>query len=61
LLLVAIALAHDLEHECALRRKLECETHDALRMLLDRIDTAIGTADAALAALNLEQSNVDGR
>lgn len=57
LLLVAISLAHDLEHEQALRRKLERESYDTLQTLLDRIDSAIGTADAAFATLNLQDSN----
>jgi cell division protein ZapA len=56
LLLVAIALAHDLEHERTLRKTLERETQDVLQMLLDRIDAALGNADTALAALPSDAS-----
>jgi cell division protein ZapA len=59
LLLVAIALAHDLEHERTLRKTLERETQDVLQILLDRIDGAIGNADTALAALASDASQSD--
>jgi cell division protein ZapA len=57
LLLVAIALAHDLEHEHSLRKRLEHETQATLQLLLDRIDGAIQNADAALTEVTREQSS----
>jgi len=56
LLLVAIALAHDLENEQALRKQLEREAQATLQLLLDRIDGAIQNADAALTVVTREQS-----
>ncbi len=56
LLLVAIALAHDLENEQALRKQLEREAQATLQLLLDRIDGAIQSADAALTVVTREQS-----
>jgi cell division protein ZapA (FtsZ GTPase activity inhibitor) len=55
LLLVAIALAHDLEHELLLRKQLERETQNMLQLILDRIDGAIQSADARLTGLGLDQ------
>ena len=51
LLLVAISLAHDLEREHSLRCKVEREATDALQSLLERLDAAIGNADASIARL----------
>jgi cell division protein ZapA len=56
LLLVAIALAHDLEYEQSLRKHLERETLSTLQVLLERIDGAIQNADVALTDLTREQS-----
>ncbi len=56
LLLVAIALAHDLEHERAHRKHFEREAQGALHLLLDRIDGAIRNADATLPGPPLDQS-----
>jgi len=47
LLLVAISLAHDLEHEIALRKQVELAAQDSLQILLERIDTALETAAGA--------------
>ena len=48
LLLVAISLAHDLEYEIALRRHLQRSSQDAFQRLLERIDSAIKSADPTL-------------
>jgi cell division protein ZapA len=56
LLLVAISLAHDLEHEIALRKRLERATQDAFHLLLDRIDGALKTSDATLSMLKVDPS-----
>jgi cell division protein ZapA len=42
LLLVAMALAHDLEEERGRRRTLEGRTRDLLRRLVGRIDAVVG-------------------
>jgi len=58
LLLVAISLAHDLEHELALRKQIERASQDALQLLLDRIDGTLKNADTILSAVkNLDQSS----
>jgi len=54
LLLVAISLAHDLEHEISLRSQLERNLQDSLQLLLERIDTALENADRALETLTRE-------
>ncbi|HVU04010.1 MAG TPA: cell division protein ZapA [Polyangiaceae bacterium] len=45
MLLVAMTLAHELEHERALRKESEARSRDALRSLLDRVDAAIELID----------------
>jgi cell division protein ZapA len=57
LLLVAIALAHDLQQERDSRRQLQHEAHQTLQLLLQRLDAAIGTADEALASVITEPAN----
>jgi cell division protein ZapA len=51
LLLVAISLAHDLEHERALRRTIEREANEMLQLLLEQLDQSLTAADTALAQL----------
>lgn len=41
MLLVAMSLAHDLEHERMLRRKSEQRLREAMTTLLDRVDAAL--------------------
>ena len=49
LLLVAMALAHDLEQERERRATLEERTRDLLRGLLERVDAAIGDSPSRAA------------
>lgn len=49
LLLVAMSLAHELEHERALRRKSEQRSRELLTTLLDRVDAALELVDEELA------------
>ena len=51
LLLVAISLAHDLEHERILRTNLQRQANDILQMLLEQVDRTLTAADCALASL----------
>lgn len=45
MLLVAMSLAHELEHERALRRKSEQRSRELLTTLLDRVDAALELID----------------
>jgi cell division protein ZapA len=47
LLLVAMALAHDVEEERGRRRSVEGRTQDLLRRLLSHIDGIVGPEEAA--------------
>lgn len=58
LLLVAIALAHDLQQERESRKQLQREAHHTLQLLLERIDTAIGAADRALGSVITDPVNM---
>jgi cell division protein ZapA len=58
LLLVAISLAHDLEHEIALRKHLQRASLDALQILLERIDGAIKNADMLLSSSTADHSTL---
>jgi len=46
LLLVAMALAHELEVERSRRRDVEAQSRDMLRTLLDRVDAALELVDS---------------
>ena len=46
LLLVAMALAHELETERTRRREVEVRSREMLRSLLDRVDAALEMVDA---------------
>ena len=59
LLLVAISLAHDLENERAARSAIAREAHDVLQFLLERVDSAIGNADATLARMQSNSSHAE--
>jgi cell division protein ZapA len=48
MLLVAMSLAHELEHERALRRKSEQRSRELLTTLLDRVDAALELVDEEL-------------
>jgi len=50
MLLVAMTLAHELEHERALRREGEQRSREMLRSLLDRVDAAIELVDTEAPA-----------
>lgn len=45
MLLVAMSLAHDLEHERMLRRKSEQRLRETMTTLLDRVDAALELID----------------
>jgi len=55
LLLVAISLAHDLEHEIALRKQVELAAQDSLQLLLERIDGALENAARSHEAIPNER------
>lgn len=55
LLLVAISLAHDLELERAQRKRLQNVAHDALQLLLERIDSALHVADQTIDSIAREK------
>ncbi len=50
MLLVAMSLAHELEHERALRRKSEQKSRELLTTLLERVDAALELVDAEMDA-----------
>lgn len=50
MLLVAISLAHEIEHERTLRRKSEQRSRELLTTLLDRVDAALETVDEDASA-----------
>jgi cell division protein ZapA len=56
LLLAAIALAHDLEQERELRRRVECRSREMLTSVLSRIDAALDATEEVSAAREDEQT-----